>query len=865
MFGFGNEKPAKATEISKMGKRIRLSSYLPTIAYDIDSYKYLVASGEDGEDMMGYIFECTPLYFAGGATVDALDGMLSTHFPMGSVIQFILYGDTDVEAVIECYEKLKKREHSLTKIMVKEFADFLRDATSGFSAMSNIPLKTYRLFVTIKYPKLTPKDGISDRDIFSSFSQGLEGAQLQPRPVTAGEYLAWMRSLMNSRDLKEQKFGEWPNQTTLAEEWDKNKELRDQIILAETETYLAPKNIIMGDKRFKVITPKSISQEVDFLQTNKLFGGYAGPEHDGNQLLGPFLFTVNLLVGDVEFELHTKSNFVLGQNTIASMSPGLGETKEELVWALKELDAKVPFFQAIPVLVTWEKNGGKRSIEESASRALRVFQGQRWLMQEEDYLQLPLFLAALPFGLYDIKGSAQDLERHTTAPASSIVPILPVQGDFTGGGIPYQVTVGRKGQIAPFDIFNPINTNHNGFVVGPPGKGKSFLIADIIKEYWSAGIDIRVCDIGKSYRKLIDSIGADFLEFTPTSNVSLNPYTHVGLGNIPEEERQDIINMDMQSIGALALQMAYAATGKMPEDEETCLTLCSEAARWGWDKSGNDADPGLIYRYLETYPKEERSYTSTDEWGKMSMAGRVNLAHAIAFNLRKFTGDEPYARWFKGKATFDVSHSNCVVIEVEELLAQPILFNIIPVQILNALAQDVYLGDRSVRKLFFFDEAHQFLKRQEAQTGAIAKIIDNGYRKFRKCNSGMWIATQGIMDLPLFGPAGEVIRRCSDIKMYMQADDYREAKDKGLINYDDLTMELLNSVRTRKPNYAEVFIDTPFAVGVTRIIKDRFSYYLNSTYPPDNTRINRFRDQGYDYVEAIKMVIEEDRKLNGLF
>src|SRR3546814_9692082 len=65
----------------------------------------------------------------------------------------------------------------------------------------------------------------------------------------------------------------------------------------------------------------------------------------------------------------------------------------------------------------------------------------------------------------------------------------------------------------------------------------------------------------------------------------------------------------------------------------------------------------------------------------------------------------------------------------------------------------------------------------------------------------------------------------------LQASTYARAFDGKILVYSGFVLDLLKSVRNNKPNYSEVFIDSPLGLGVARLVVDPFSYWINTSAP----------------------------------
>ena len=209
------------------------------------------------------------------------------------------------------------------------------------------------------------------------------------------------------------------------------------------------------------------------------------------------------------------------------------------------------------------------------------------------------------------------------------------------------------------------------------------------------------------------------------------------------------------------------------------------------------------------------------------------------------------ARFFTGPSTFDIRNDEFVVLELENLKVQPDLYRVVTLLIINAVTQDLYLSDRSRPRLIIFDEAWQFLDK-----GAmIAPVINEGYRRARKYNGSFMVITQSLLDLDNFGEVGSVINGNSAFKIFLESTDFDQAKKKGLIDYDEFTMRLLKSVKSNPPNYSEIFFDTPFGVGVARLVVNDYAYFIYTSKAKEIAMIEQLVQDGKTYHDAIQKMV----------
>ena len=160
--------------------------------------------------------------------------------------------------------------------------------------------------------------------------------------------------------------------------------------------------------------------------------------------------------------LHTKCNAMLQQKGVGSFARQHEARKEEHMWAAGELEAGKRFVKVMPIL--WVYGANKEAVSESLVRAKRLWEDSGYGMQEDRGILPILFISSLPLGLYNIGRNVDNLERSFIAPTNTVSALLPVQADFAGGGAPYLLLAGRKGQVCTLDLFDKHANNHNAFV-----------------------------------------------------------------------------------------------------------------------------------------------------------------------------------------------------------------------------------------------------------------------------------------------------------------------------------------------------------------------------------------------------------------
>ncbi|MDO3380352.1 TraC family protein [Geoalkalibacter halelectricus] len=813
---FGDEAGLRKRELAKATQRSKFSDFFPWVSYDPKDKTYYTTDG-----CVGLMWECTPMIFAGEKACSTMEGLFRVDFPEGSVLQFILYADPHIDPYLESHKALKVRGGDVFTKAAKSFTEFLQNGTTGLDNLMGIPVRNFRVFVTVKMPEAGIKNGAHLREIKTMANETLSGARLHPEHLEPPGLLAWLRRMFNDNPGLDPSV------------YDDRVPIGKQIINAETQIRKRFDHVHVGSKSWRCMTPKTFPRDVSPIQTNQLFGGIDGIASDPDQVPVPFLYCVNIIIEDQKKALHTKCNLILQQQGFGSFAPALARMKEEYSWATDEIERGRKFYRIVPVM--WIMG---RSDEESAkaiSRARRMWESQGYGMQEDRGILPILMISSLPFGLYNHGQNVENMERDHVVQADAIPAVTPIQGDFSGMGKPVMVFVGRKGQLVSLDLMDKNAPNHNALVVGGSGGGKSFFANYLLGNHYSCGAKIRVIDLGGSYEKATKLYGARYLDFDGSTRICINPFSNIGVTSKKTED----IEKDISVVAPIAAQMAFSATNELPNETE--MTLLRSAVRWAWENEGNQAGVDHIYHYL-----------SESKWDNTEIS---MFARKLAFNLQEFTSKGVYGRYFNGPSTFDIAGDDFVVLELENLKPCAELFKVVTLQIINAVTNDLYLSDRSDPRLILFDEAWQFLR----ASGPIAEIMESGYRRARKYSGSFSVVFQSPLDLNKFGAVGDVIRGNSAFKFYLESEDYPKAHDMKLIDYDEFVMRILKSTRSRKPKYSEIFFHTPFGQGVGRLVVDNYTYYVNTSSGDEIAEIERMVDQGASYDQAIEEMVRRYR------
>ncbi|MFC3052349.1 TraC family protein [Kordiimonas pumila] len=816
---YGDEGGGTRSGYRQMLSRDRLSDYLLYKSYDEGEGLYHLTDGTTG-----YLWEVQPVAFAGEQALTAIRRLLGMDLPKSAIMQFILYADPYVGDYFDHYQSIKLRDSQVVKDNLAASVRYWKENQSSVKQMRGIPLRNFRFFVALK-----DKAPI-DRDVIAGIRESLSKFGCVPLPAGGPSGLvAMLRRLFS--DMRERRNG------TV----DSGKPIRKQILSGGADYAFKGSVARVGKQYGRCFTPLATPSKITAEKINRLFGGIMGITDDSRQIPSPFLFSLTVFFRSTRSEIYRKAQVVGAQKGGAKFSRDTEKRTEEFQWLTDALESGEKILRYVPVM--WVFGYSEGEVRESVSRAKGMWEDLGFAVQDESYLTLPLFLMSLPFGFYDEGKNLTLLDRDFMAPINSLALLVPIQADYRGAGQPAIMLFGRKGQMITYDLFHPNLNNQNFIVAAESGAGKSFFLNNLTNEYYAQGSKIRIIDIGYSYQKSCSLMGGRFLDVGADASLCINPFDFKGADR---EERQ----LGIQTASECLALMCSSGSGR--DLDEDSLNLIRLASRWVVESGRAQDGVDAAREYLSVFP----NHIESGDTGSLEFL--AEKAKALAFNLQAFCSEGEYGRYFNGRSTFDISRDDYVVLELERLRQFPQLFSVIVLQIMNAVTQDLYLGDRSIPSFILFEEAAAFLKDNLAggRASNFKSVIEAGYRRARKYGGSFGVVVQSVMDLKTFGDVGGVIWDNAATKFLLQGETYGKATAEKVIEYDGFALDLLKSVTNNKPNYSEVFISSAFGAGVARIVVDPHSYWMNTSAAEDVARYSKLIAIGQSPAEAIDTLVK---------
>lgn len=802
----------------------KLPDYLPWLAYDESSDLFLL----DG-NYIGFTFSALPLAGFEPTMERRFASLLNFEFPKGSMLQFNLMVFDDVSDHVKDFRRARNgTSDPLISAAVATTANFINQGAQGKG--TDIPVRNSTLLISVKMPikAITPDEEESDNAVrlrkeLAELFHTIGFQQL--RVLNDTELLYYLSQIFNRSHQAAWRTGRQPV--------DESRWLRDQVVDFDNTVSVAEKHVRVGETYVSSLSVKKLPRTAYFGFAERL----SVDPHSGDQGIPcTHMISCTIKIEDisemkpkVESRRQYYGNYANGPfGRILPQYPIRHADWSMLSQSIQNGETVHRF--ALNILLF---SNSSEEARRHATTSRTYLNGIGFSFMEDAGVVFQLMRANLPLG--PEKEDIRNLSRYRLMNSSGIAVFVPCFYEWRGTQTPLISLVGRGGQVMGFSPFDS-GTNYNMTISAESGAGKSFLSNELISSILSTGGKVWVIDVGRSYMKLCESLGGQFLSFEQGSNICLNPFSSVKSDD-DFEEVQDILL-------SLLATMAAPKAGLDDFQTSTLRTILLEQYKTHRENLTIDHIADACFAMSKELGEGE------------NLEYREKRLSDITYGLKAFCAAGQYGKYFNGPANIDFRKS-FVLLELEELKSQKHLQTTVLLMLIYQIQNGMYMGDRGVKKMLLIDEAWDLLSDPK-----IASFIEAGYRRFRKYNGTACIITQALTDLHDTPTGRAVIANSAATIMLQQKSTTLDKLASGdHPEFSRPLCERLKTVRTIRGRFSEVFIRTASGAGIGRFVVDPFRALLYSTAPNDVADIDRFKAQGMTTADAINAVLEARQRV----
>lgn len=299
-------------------------------------------------------------------------------------------------------------------------------------------------------------------------------------------------------------------------------------------------------------------------------------------------------------------------------------------------------------------------------------------------------------------------------------------------GIMYGINLQNKSLII-FDRFSLENANE--VVFGKSGSGKSFLIKLEAMRQFMFGTDVIIIDPEGEYEKITNAVGGEYVSFTQSSPIKINPFDLSGL----YEEGENELGLKILSLRGLL----RIALGQMDPTRDAIL---DKALVETYKQKGITTDP---LTQKKDPPLMEDLY-------KTLVSMNEPIASELSLRLEKFIKGS-LSGIFSQQSNFNIKNPFTVfsIKGLEEEL-MPIAMHVILDFVWTRVRKDVK------KRLLILDEAWYIMKYEDS-----ASFVYGVAKRARKYQLALTTATQDVQDF-LSTDYGKAILSNSSIQILLK-------------------------------------------------------------------------------------------------
>jgi conjugal transfer ATP-binding protein TraC len=814
--------PVPVILTNRLLQRYPLSEHLPYRAYESETGLYLM---EDGR--CGTVFACNPLLGLGEQSLAKLANLFEMDLPIGTTVQVAMHASPLIEPQIQQYANLRKTAAPALERLATRTANFYRANRRCLIPSSGLPARDLTVYVSITMPlagqhiRGISKEYITEK--LAGIEQLLTSCGLAPQPLKPAALLELLHLLLNPSHP--------PEQTHMT--YDPYRFLSDQAIRYDTVTRLTPRYIELDGMYVKSLSVQQYPDQWHGSRNRDFIGSL---HRSMDQITTPFWMTLNTLRIDPDSTVSTirKKHLLITNQSMGGLLnvvPQLKRKKENfdaMVGAMA--DGRQPIGLYWHVLLYCES---QEKAERQSQAVQALYRSLDWLLQEDQYIGLPMFCFSMPMALPNDTQLLRDKLRRMKTMHTGIAPHLcPVVGDWKGLGDPVLLLTGRSGQLINMDFFANPSGNYNICVAAKSGSGKSFFANELIRSYLGIGGRVWMIDAGRSYVKLCEQVGGEYIEFGKRHHeYCLNP-----IASVVERDTDE-----MAMLKAIFAQMA--SPSRCLTDLE--MSWIEQALNRVLNEQGCEGTPTDVARILLDAGDERQR-----DLGQMLYPYTAKGNYGRLFNRAALTPEQD--------RDINLSFANpFVVLELDGLETMPEVRSVILLQLLFTIQGAMYEGARAQPKICAMDEAWDLL----SQGGNTAAFFEKSVRRVRKYGGAILTITQGINDYyDKMALVGQALLENSDFIVLLQQkpESVESIKERRRLVFSEYEFSLLNSLHKIDKQYSELYLYTPVGRTVARLVTDRYTQLYYSTTATELAAISAWQAKGLSVEEAIQRILEEE-------
>jgi conjugal transfer ATP-binding protein TraC len=819
-----------ASIASKHYQKYSFSKYLPIVSYDPGDRLYRC-----NNDDYGVVFEMTPRIVMGPKTADFLIELLNK-IPEDVYLQISYIGSKNILQIIDAFNELHrgKVDSRLGEKALKNITEFMWDKTNdNISPTINCYLKNTRVLITARGKVLeTIKSfGILMENTMSSNS-------FAPQRLSPDELKPIFYELCNGH-IDFTNIPDYSSKIAFNRQCvSKSTVVRPHDDTIEFLNLDSDGNMQKEGKHWVALAPTIFPEEAYIGDFGQKLGDYISPAMNINQFKDTFIITTTYArLGKTELGKITKRQFAIEAQRFPSLFTKFWKKKSEALSIKDKLDNKATTLLFDMTIMVSGKDKMAANANATTIQSFWNKGGSTSKIVLERILGVPhiAFLQSLPLGCSQETLKVTDNYAYNFA--EEVAQFIPLEADWKGS-LPNFLVISRRGQLTGIDLFET-QESKNGYIVATSGAGKSVWLQNLSFYSYLANTRVYIIDIGGSYEKLCKTLNGEYIEIDHDNPISFNPFSKI--------QSLDDLNKSMPFFQDFIYMLGASKNlGESQKDEKYIKSHIVDAIRRLYSEYGNKMELTHIKDFFDKQDDDRQKQ--------------------FARHLHDYSRGGVHGKFFEGVATVNLDNP-FAVLEVGKVEEQADIRDAIIFVMIFHISQKVYVQNDNTKTQVIIDEAHKFL----GKNPRMDDFVDQAYRRFRKHNASILMATQGFDDIynRLSGGlsrAGQTIINNSPWKIFLKQTEtsINLLIESKVFNFSPVEEDIMRSIHTQKGEYSEFLLINPSGHKIPyRLVIDRFFYYLTTTDPKDKQNINETMQRlNCSLEEAIDYIVQHEKQKN---
>lgn len=818
-----------------------------------------------GDGRFGCIFEITPPPYLSEAVENNIISVLSLIVKDDTIVYINGFGSTNIQNHIESYTENHRIDKKINLKNPQMLEDFVENKTNYLNRWrdesimgkdSDLRVRDIRNTISILFPY--DMDQVLLEEQYFQILGVLKS--MGGRKLPANEFIPLIEEFINPER------GKYPVSN------DSMSKINVQLTKGAAVRLDDDSGIMyFGEKeswKAKVLTTDKYPPSVDLFTMQNAFFDVMGNDIQSN-IPGPFMATLTIRFNEIEKRRkealskarhnykHTASLGVKLEKIFPDIKTLKDESAAVIDWITQAgeipLDAKYD-------IIIWEKEISKLNLSVGAlKKSFEQIPG-RWILKEESFSQIAfqIFLQSIPLNYSQMfQDNIKKMDMTFKANNAQISPLI----NGFGGIIrkhPTHLYIDRLGKIVPIDYFASIE-NYNVVIIGPQGSGKSVFSNDFQYNGLTAGWDIRMIDFGRTYERMSNDIGGEFLEFVSNNEKCLNFFTYINTKTIiiHNEEREVIHEDEFETIIPvvglmMGVQLRDIQGQKETQKDKMILTVMASYVKRAVEMAFKIDQKGAGMKQVRESLISFRDELSETKEKIEKNLPHINLLNDMIVALENYALPRGlYYKYYNGTNNVNITAKHFIA-ELDDIADSPVM-PVIVMGLLQRMAQEAFIGylkDKKTSRVIGVDEAWRVLDKP-----IFASFLEDFARRIRKYNGITLIITQRVGDFYKHeNSAAQTIYETASFKVFLpqgsEAIDIAIAKKHLVLNR--FQTELMRSLKKKTPHYNEFMIKYGDAVFIGLLKLNPDDYWTFTSNPRDRAMIDDvINSKNYSLSDAV--------------